>query len=79
MYPTFLKKLLPVFTKLLEGPPVFVSTSWIHVSFHMISVEHHGSLLTSASAVTKLHPGNHTSPAYESSFGCNEAVRLGPR
>ncbi|KAI4175603.1 MAG: hypothetical protein LQ343_001594 [Gyalolechia ehrenbergii] len=27
-YAAFLKKLLPVLTKLLEGPPVFISTSW---------------------------------------------------
>lgn len=27
-YAPFLKKLVPVFTKLLEGPPVFISTSW---------------------------------------------------
>ncbi|KAL8736626.1 MAG: hypothetical protein Q9181_002303 [Wetmoreana brouardii] len=27
-YGAFLKKLIPVFTTLLEGPPVFVSTSW---------------------------------------------------
>ncbi len=31
-YPIFLKKLVPVFTKLLEGPPVFLNTSWEHVS-----------------------------------------------
>lgn len=31
-YAIFLKKLVPVFTKLLEGPPVFMSTSWEHVS-----------------------------------------------
>lgn len=30
-YAIFLKKLVPVFTKLLEGPPVFMSTSWEHV------------------------------------------------
>lgn len=30
-YAAFLKKLIPVFTKLLEGPPVFVSTSWEQV------------------------------------------------
>lgn len=31
-YPLFLKKLIPVFKKLLEGSPVFTSTSWEHVS-----------------------------------------------
>ena len=30
-YSTFLKKLVPIFRKLLEGPPVFMSTSWEHV------------------------------------------------
>ena len=30
-YPLFLKKMLPVFTKLLEGPPVFTSISWEQV------------------------------------------------
>lgn len=32
-YAIFLKKLVPVFMKLLEGPPVFTSTSWeqVHV------------------------------------------------
>ncbi|MCJ1286042.1 hypothetical protein MMC26_005384 [Xylographa opegraphella] len=29
LYPIFLKKLLPIFVKLLEGPPVFISTSWV--------------------------------------------------
>ncbi|KAI9846327.1 MAG: hypothetical protein M1837_004180 [Sclerophora amabilis] len=27
-YPIFLKKLMPIFLKLLEGDPVFISTSW---------------------------------------------------
>ena len=31
LYSVFLKKLVPVFKKLLEGPPVFMSTSWEHV------------------------------------------------
>ena len=31
LYTVFLKKLIPVFKKLLEGPPVFMSTSWEHV------------------------------------------------
>lgn len=30
-YPLFLKRLIPIFEKLLEGPPVFTSTSWEHV------------------------------------------------
>ncbi|KAL8870291.1 MAG: hypothetical protein Q9198_007663 [Flavoplaca austrocitrina] len=30
-YAPFLKKLVPVFTKLLEGQPVFTSTSWEQV------------------------------------------------
>ena len=30
-YPIFLKKLLPIFIKVLEGPPVFISTSMIQV------------------------------------------------
>ena len=30
-YPIFLKKLVPVFMKLLEGPPVFMSTHMEHV------------------------------------------------
>ena len=30
-YPIFLKKLLPIFVKLLEGPPVFTSTSFEQV------------------------------------------------
>ena len=30
-YTPFLKKLVPVFTKLLEGQPVFTSTSWEQV------------------------------------------------
>jgi transformation/transcription domain-associated protein len=30
-YPIFLKKLLPIFVKILEGPPVFISTSWVQV------------------------------------------------
>ena len=30
-YAIFLKKLVPVFMKLLEGPPVFTSTSWEQV------------------------------------------------
>lgn len=32
-YPVFLKKLVPVFMKLLEGPPVFMSTYMEHVSY----------------------------------------------
>ncbi|KZF20186.1 putative histone acetylase complex subunit Paf400 [Xylona heveae TC161] len=28
LYPTFLKKLMPILTKLLDGQPVFISTSW---------------------------------------------------
>ena len=32
-YPIFLKRLVPVFTKLLEGPPVFMSTHMEHVSY----------------------------------------------
>ena len=32
-YPIFLKKLIPVFMKLLEGPPVFMSTYMEHVSY----------------------------------------------
>ena len=31
-YPIFLKKLVPVFMKLLEAPPVFMSTYMEHVS-----------------------------------------------
>jgi transformation/transcription domain-associated protein len=31
-YPTFLKRLVPIFLKLLEGPPVFISTSAEQVS-----------------------------------------------
>lgn len=31
-YPLFLKKLVPIFAKLLEGPPVFTSTSWEQVN-----------------------------------------------
>ncbi|KAL8838619.1 MAG: hypothetical protein Q9170_002065 [Blastenia crenularia] len=27
-YAVFLKKLIPIFTRILEGPPVFISTSW---------------------------------------------------
>ena len=34
-YPIFLKKLVPVFMKLLEGPPVFISTYMEHVSYAM--------------------------------------------
>lgn len=30
-YHTFLEKLVPVFMKLLEGPPVFMSLAWEHV------------------------------------------------
>lgn len=30
-YYTFLEKLVPVFMKLLEGPPVFMSLAWEHV------------------------------------------------
>ncbi|MCJ1473515.1 hypothetical protein MMC13_002166 [Lambiella insularis] len=29
LYPIFLKRLLPIFIKILEGPPVFTSTSWV--------------------------------------------------
>jgi hypothetical protein len=32
-YPYFLKKLVPVFVTILDGPPVFVSTSWEQVCF----------------------------------------------
>ena len=32
-YPIFLKKLVPVFMKLLEGPPVFMSTHMEHVCY----------------------------------------------
>lgn len=32
-YPIFLKKLVPIFMKLLEGPPVFMSTYMEHVSY----------------------------------------------
>lgn len=35
LYPVFLKKLVPVFMKLLEGPPVFISTSWEQVGYYM--------------------------------------------
>ena len=35
LYPVFLKKLVPVFMKLLEGPPVFISTSWEQVGHCM--------------------------------------------
>lgn len=31
-YYTFLEKLVPVFMKLLEGPPVYMSLAWEHVS-----------------------------------------------
>ena len=34
-YPIFLKKLIPVFMKLLEGPPVFMSTYMEHVSYDL--------------------------------------------
>lgn len=30
-YHTFLEKLVPVFMKLLEGPPVFMTLAWEHV------------------------------------------------
>lgn len=30
-YHIFLEKLVPVFMKLLEGPPVFMSLAWEHV------------------------------------------------
>ena len=38
LYPIFLKKLIPVFKKLLEGPPVFMSTSWEHVSSTLMAL-----------------------------------------
>ena len=33
IYPVFLRKLIPIFLKLLEGPPIFISTSWIQVRY----------------------------------------------
>lgn len=36
-YPAFLKKMIPIFLKLLDSPPVFISTSWEQVSPSMPS------------------------------------------
>ena len=40
LYANFLTKLMPVFRKLLEGPPVFMSTSWEHVCILVPSTDH---------------------------------------
>lgn len=44
-YPIFLKKLIPVFMKLLEGPPVFMSTYMEHVNYALKLVMGHDMVL----------------------------------
>ncbi|KAI4289198.1 MAG: hypothetical protein L6R35_001538 [Caloplaca aegaea] len=60
-YAAFLKKLIPVFTKLLEGPPVFVSTSWeqklrscILEIFHRLPMSHADVLRPYAAGIVDL-------------------------
>jgi hypothetical protein len=60
-YTLFLKKLIPIFVKLLEGPPVFTSTSWEHVGSNTLSAlgvrSRDPMVLTSTSAeITQLRP-----------------------
>ena len=38
-YPVFLRKLWPVFQKLLEGPPAFMSASLEHVSLSTLALK----------------------------------------
>ncbi|KAL8711708.1 MAG: hypothetical protein Q9220_003879 [cf. Caloplaca sp. 1 TL-2023] len=64
LYPAFLKKLIPVFTKLLEGPPVFISTSWeqklrscILEIFHRLPMSHSDALKPYAPGIADLLMG----------------------
>lgn len=71
-YPIFLKKLLPILIKVLEGPPVFISTSMIQVCGLIIvpcAQEADGLI-----AVAELLPGNHP-PVADESFRCPQAIR----
>ncbi|KAL8725777.1 MAG: hypothetical protein Q9166_007142 [cf. Caloplaca sp. 2 TL-2023] len=63
-YAAFLKKLVPVFTKLLEGPPVFISTSWeqrlrscILEIFHRLPMNHADVLKPYAAGIVDLLMG----------------------
>ncbi|KAI4179268.1 MAG: hypothetical protein L6R41_007934, partial [Letrouitia leprolyta] len=63
-YAAFLKKLLPVLTKLLEGPPVFISTSWeqrlrscVLEIFHRLPMSHTEALKPYAADIVDLLMG----------------------
>ncbi|KAL9615129.1 MAG: hypothetical protein Q9167_000447 [Letrouitia subvulpina] len=63
-YSLFLTKLVPVFKKLLEGPPVFVSTSWeqrlrncILEIFHRLPMNHAEALKPHAAEIVDLLMG----------------------
>ncbi|KAL8689809.1 MAG: hypothetical protein Q9218_004603, partial [Villophora microphyllina] len=63
-YGAFLTKLIPVFTKLLEGPPVFISTSWeqrlrscVLEIFHRLPMNHAEALKPYAAAIVDLLMG----------------------
>jgi len=74
-YPYFLKKLLPIFLKTLEGPPVFISTSMIQVCEPVYGTSL-AQLADRAIAVAELLPGNHPPPANEP-FRCAQTIRGG--
>ncbi|KAI4146146.1 MAG: hypothetical protein L6R39_003563 [Caloplaca ligustica] len=63
-YATFLKKLFPVLSKLLEGPPVFISTSWeqrlrscVLEIFHRLPMNHADALKPYAASIVDLLMG----------------------
>ncbi|KAL8682682.1 MAG: hypothetical protein Q9186_001278 [Xanthomendoza sp. 1 TL-2023] len=63
-YATFLKKLVPIFTKLLDSPPVFISTSWeqklrscILEIFHRLPMNHAEVLKPHAAGIVDLLMG----------------------
>ncbi|KAL9594972.1 MAG: hypothetical protein Q9219_006728 [cf. Caloplaca sp. 3 TL-2023] len=63
-YAAFLKKLVPVLTKLLEGPPVFISTSWeqrlrscVLEIFHRLPMNHAEVLKPYAAGIVDLLMG----------------------
>lgn len=65
-YPIFLKKLVPVFMKLLEGPPVFMSTYMEHVSYALkLCFGDDVVLILGLTETSQLRAGNFSPTAYE--------------
>ena len=60
LYPTFLKFLLPIFIKILEGPPAFTSTDLVQVWSTLSDIR----ILLTLIALAAHHPRHHPPPTH---------------